>query len=228
MRIEDLNAYWDGLLALGRGFKSPEEARLQLIEEASSSDSLEGLIQQWVLVNDLGQPQLLQLKIWLQLSYAQLADVFRCSPREIAQWLKAQRSLLLPAYPAGRDRPSEATEGLSCFMVEQYLSQWIDSEVLDIRVIQSMKHHLSLCSDCRARLEIYRELQGRILYSRPRSPAPSESEWNQTIRTVQRKEKRLLIRIVVYVIVILALATAGVLWLVLAPEKSPNIFELPG
>jgi len=74
----------------------------------------------------------------------------------------------------------------------------------------------------------YRELQGRILHSRPRSPAPSENEWNQTIRLVHRKEKRLLIRIVVYVIVVLALAAAGILWLVLAPEKSPNIFELPG
>jgi len=228
VRVEDLNAYWDGLLALGRGFKSPEEARLQLIEEASSSDSLEGLIQQWVLVNDLGQPQLLQLKIWLQLSYAQLAEIFRCSPREIAQWLKAQRSLLLPAYPSSREQSSEPIEGLSCFMVEQYLSQWIDSEVVDVRVIQSMKQHLSLCSDCRARLDVYRELQGRILHSRPRSPAPSENEWNQTIRLVHRKEKRLLIRIVVYVIVVLALAAAGILWLVLAPEKSPNIFELPG
>lgn len=227
MRYQDLNSYWDGLLALGRRFSKAEEARAQLIEEASSSDSLEDLVEQWVLVNDLGQPQLLQLKIWLQMSYSQLAQVFRCGQREIAQWLKAQRSLYLPAYPVGQPMTAEHADGLSCFMVEQYLSQWIDAEIFDVRTIQSLRQHLSDCSACQERLELYRQLQSKILSSRPSYQAISDQEWRETLNAHRRRERRWLVRLILYVAAIVLLALVGIVWVVLVPEKSPNIFELP-
>ncbi len=227
MRYEDLNTYWDGLLALGKRFSRAEEARAQLIEEASSSDSLEDLVEQWVLVNDLGQPQLLQLKIWLQMSYSQLAQVFRCSQREIAQWLKAQRALYLPAYPVGSQAAAESADGLSCFMVEQYLSQWMDAEIFDVRTIQSLRQHLSDCPGCQDRLELYRQLQSKILSSRPSYQAISDHEWRDTLRSYQRRERRWMVRLILYAFLIVLLTVVGITWLVLVPEKSPNIFELP-
>jgi predicted anti-sigma-YlaC factor YlaD len=112
-------------------------------------------------------------------------------------------------------------------MVEQYLSQWIDAEIFDVRTIQSLRQHLSDCSACQERLELYRQLQSKILNSRPSYQAISDQEWRETLKAYHRRERRWLVRLILYAAALVLLAVVGIVWLVLVPEKSPNIFELP-
>lgn len=227
MDRESLNLHLNSLLSLSR---EPEQAREILLEMAYEHDSWEEFIAEWLLSQGCGEEQLLEIKVLLGASYERLARIFGLHYREVAQLLRTQRSQRLGAYPKrGQEAwPSrEGPGGLSCFMVEQYLSPWIDGEWESLGVLASIRDHLNRCPSCYKRLQQYRHLQAELLAERMQFPRVSEEEW--VAMHLQRKQKRrrrwgfsLL------ALIGLALLVLFIQWILQKqPERMPNIYELP-
>ncbi|MDB5036539.1 MAG: hypothetical protein JWQ35_67 [Bacteriovoracaceae bacterium] len=216
-----LNTYLDGFLSLA---SDKEASRLLLIDESLSAESLLDLLRQWVWLQDLDQASCLKLKLWFQLSYSDLSLMFGVSRREVNQWLRNQRVLLLPTY---RPTPNLA-EGLSCFMVEQHLSPWLDGELDDLKRARGIHSHLGNCRNCQQRLESYRELQSLILLSRNHEPEIREDEWESSIQKLRSERKKQVSRVFISLAVILAISSL-LAWAIFSkPEKMPNVYEIQG
>ena len=216
-----LNLYLEGLLSLS---SDKSTARLILIREALSAASLVELLQEWVWIQGLDHTSALKLKIWFQLSYRELSEVFNCSIREVVQLLRNQRLQLLPVY-----RPEKAAQGvMSCFMVEQYLSVWMDCEISERKTIEDITDHLKACSSCHDRLIQFRNLQSLILNSRGEASEIDEMEWNEALRYFQSENRKRLWKITVFGMVVLAVSLL-LAWAIFAkPEKMPNVYEIQG
>lgn len=230
MNCDQVNFYIEGLLSL---VEQPEAAdigdlRSQLIEEAAYSDDILDLLRQWLVVHDLGLESALKAKVWLALSYQDLGEVFGIKARELAQVLRAQRAAYLPTYPpVSKALDSEEISGVSCFMVEQHLSQWMDAEIIDVRMIQTMRVHLDECKTCNERLEAYRGLQRKILQQRKSWPGLSKLEWNSALAIQDQKRRRFLRTLILYGFAILIVAVVVTVFFASRPDRMPNVYEIP-
>jgi len=230
MNCDQVNFYIEGLLSL---VDSPEDSSIgglrgQLIEEAAYSKDILELLRQWLAVNDLGADAALKVRVWFALSYQQLGQVFGIKPRELAQVLRTQRTLYLPTYPpVSKALESQEISGVSCFMVEQHLSQWIDSEITDVRMIQAVRAHIDDCLHCESRLEAYRDLQKKILLQRKSWPALSDLEWETALQAERQRHTKFVRTLILYGVAILIVAGVVIVFFASRPDKMPNIYELP-
>jgi hypothetical protein len=216
---QSLNVYLSSFLSLA---KDQNVARLILIREAISADSLRELIQEWAWIQDLDQNSALKLKLWFQLTYTELAEVFGITAREVSQLIRNQRVAMLPNY-----RPEGGTSGeFSCFMLEQHLSPWMDGEVRDTKTIESIFSHTQKCFECRKRLEGFRNLQSSLLDSRIQTEEIAEAEWSEALRILQRERASQRNRIVL-IGISLILLSLFIAWAIFSkPDKMPNIYEI--
>lgn len=199
------------------------QSRMALIEEALGGDSLLEILQEWMWVNNIDEAWLLSLKTWFQLSYADLAKLFRLSRREIAQKLRNQRMNLVSVRRASGD---EDVHGISCFMVEQHLSSWLDGEIEEMRVMSSIFAHLEKCHECRERLEEFRNLQAKVLSLRKSYAPISQEEWIDSVNQLKIERQRSLQKLIFFGILMI-LALSILTWFILSkPEKIPNIYEI--
>ena len=226
MQRETLNLYLDALWTLTED-KGTADRHL-LIEEAIEAESLLSLLSEWAAIQDLNEASALKMKVWFGLSYTQLSELWDLPYRQIVQMIRSQRAALLPTYPPTH-RAQEATQidGLSCFMVEQNLSSWLDGEC-DLQMVENLWAHIHHCADCEHRLTFYRDLQTVILAERSKAKSVSEDEWNDARlrlrrESLQRKVRGVLIAVIVAVICLLL---GLVIWT--KPEKMPNIYEIEG
>ncbi|MBN8555027.1 MAG: hypothetical protein J0L93_06240 [Deltaproteobacteria bacterium] len=229
MKIESLNLYLDGLLGL---CSDPESNRAPLIEEAAATADICELLQDWLWLLDLDEKSCLQIRVWFGLSYRQLGKVLHLSSREVAQLIKSQRAQMLSTYPAislatSKVQEDEKIAGLSCFMVEQHLSAWSDSELIDPKIQESIQTHLRACALCTQRLQEYRQLQADILKKRPSFEAVTEKESQKVLKIASRRKRDRILRFAYWIFIILTVLTflAWVIWS--KPEKMPNIYEIP-
>lgn len=225
---EQINLYIEPLLSLVPiGDKGQSDVRYQLIEEGISSDDFVELIRQWMVVHDLDQSAALALKTWFSLSYARLGEILNMSPKEVSQLIRSLRTQQLPTYPpVSKSLDSEAIAGLSCFMVEQSLSAWLDSEIQDTRTVESIHQHLAKCSDCSNRLSVYRDLHRQVLAQRKHWPAVTEREWTDALEKMSQRRRRFIHSSLIYVAIALLTGAivAGFIWS--RPEETPNIYEI--
>lgn len=227
MNRDELNIYIDAYLGLS---SDPKAARRTLIEEASGVETPLELIRRWILLQSVGVDQILELKSWFGLSYSDLGEILHVSAKEVGQLLRKQRAALLPAYPSPgslQEGDEAAFGGISCFMVEQHMSAWVDGELQDIPILRSLKVHLASCEACTARLEAYRELQASILKQRAPQASISQKEWDETLEAALRRFRIFLGRTVGVVILVIVVGTLGVWALRSKSEKMPNIYEIP-
>lgn len=230
MRREELNMFLDGLLSLSPD--QSKDSRKLLIELASVSGSYSELLAEWLSFHDFWKDKILEIKTWMGLSYFQLMTLFNCSHREVGRILSAKRSQQLPPYPAktlsstAPPRQDDEIEGISCFMVEQHLSSWIDGEWETYSEVSKIQKHLDACPACRQRLQDYRSLHQVVLKQRRSYEAVSEREWRATLEELQRLKVRRRFRYILSFSFII-LVVVGIFYLVEAqPEKMPNIYEI--
>jgi hypothetical protein len=219
-----VNAHIDGFLSL---VDDTEKTRFLLVEEARSALSVWELLRDWLWMNNLGLDSALKVKVWFALSYDQMGHVFAMQASEILQTLRSQRSQRLSSYPSLTDSGvSEKVAGISCFMIEQHLSAWIDGEIENTNLLQSLKAHLGKCKACTARLKKYRELQSEILKERHKISPISDKVWVEIRSQVRARNRKRIIKIsaVVVTIGIVCGILAWVIWT--KPEKMPNIYEI--
>ena len=224
MLREAVNTYIDAFLSM---VPDSEDSQGLLVEEAKSADSVWELLRDWLLTNNLGFEVALQVKVWFGLNYKDLGFVMGLSSREVLQLVRTQRSQMLPSYPSvERSHQSEKIEGLSCFMVEQYLSPWLDGELLNDEMLAPLKAHLEKCEPCRNRLQEYRNLQSRILAERKHYNPISEDDWLDIKRNLTRRKRLRIIRwsAGVFSVLLVCSFLAWVMWS--KPEKMPNIYEI--
>jgi len=229
MEREQINVYIEPLLNLvpSEAVNQASDIRSQLIEEAVSSDDFEDLVRQWLAVHDQDETVALRLKTWFSLSYSQLGRILNLSAKDVSQVLRGQRTQHLPTYPPVSKSLETATiGGLSCFMVEQSLSAWIDSEVQDSRQVANLQIHLNACGDCRDRLAAYRQLHQWLLHQRQSWPSVTELEWNDALRTLERRRKKFIQTVLFYVglAALIGLIAFGFFWS--QPIEAPNIYEI--
>src|SRR5690606_35630732 len=108
--------------------------------------------------------------------------------------------------------------GLSCFIVEQYLSPWMDGEIEDGQLRESLKAHLSACSDCHNRLEEYRQLQSRVLAERRSFEPIKEEEWQWGISDLKRRHRKRLVKVSAFLMMVMVVA-GTVTWALNARTK---------
>lgn len=223
MEREELNIYIDGLLSLS---EAPDEARSQLIELAFFHDDWPTFLAEWLWLNHKAIDVAWKLKSWFAWSYSELAEVFALDFREFGRTLRSQRLERLGPYPSASQDELPHYGGLSCFMVEQQLSNWIDSEWEDTTGLHPIHRHLSECTPCKERLYAYRKLQAEVLTERAKFEPITAEEWLKAYRRVQKKKWQA--RRQWTVVMLLALAfLAIILWMLQSqPEKMPNIYEI--
>ena len=149
--------------------------------------------------------------------------VFRVE--RIGQKLRNLRAELVP--PLLTLAEGEVIEGISCFMVEQYLSSFIDSEIADFQSLKLVRKHLDRCRLCNERLHTYRSLQSQILASRLVFTKVEESEWQGRKNFDAHRRRISLFKALFTFLLLLAFAgfIAWVFWS--KPEKMPNVYEIP-
>jgi len=226
MAREQLNLYLDGLLSLSR---YPDDiSRERLVQVCGDSESFEELLGEWIWVNGLSPEILLNLKLWFGLRYQNLADLFGLSIREVDQMLRGLRVRELGGYPElshlNKDAPDSGR--ISCFMVEQRLSAWVDTEWEDLTGLKDLQAHLERCQNCRERLKSYRRLQMKILGERKEFLAISEEEWSQLQQRIGRQKIRNRAKWLASVIIAI-IVFIGIVWVINSKsERAPNIYEI--
>lgn len=227
---DETNIYIEGLLSLldpADWEGSEREVRTQLIVEAHFSAQLEDLLSQWILLHELRRERVLWLKVWLSLSYAQLGRVYGVSAKEIGQWLRALRVEKLPTYPPiSKALETQEVSGISCFMVEQHLSLWLDAEISDMRVITQVRQHLDRCLDCQMRLEAYRHQHEVLLRQRRRAPGFSKLEWDSALLEYRKGRRKFWRRFFVFAVGAIIVAIILGALLLSRPDRMPNIYEI--
>jgi len=223
--LATLNLYLDGFLSLPRKVDdSLDLQRKTLIEEAAFSENLLDLLEEWLWLYEMGADRALRLKLWFRLSDRQLAELFHLGSLDISQVLRNERSALLPHYHPSDQ--SGAPVGFSCFMVDQHLSTWIDSEISDLRTLAVMDEHLGKCPDCHSRLQAHRKLHAEILQQKLSFRAVDEDEWLSTLNAYRSRVRRRWSRLFVYMIVFASVLGSFGWFLWSKPEKMPNIYEI--
>ena len=197
-----------------------------LIEEAFEAKNLEELISDWLWTGSYDHQSALELRTWFQLNYQELGSIYELNPREIAQILRNLRAQRLQSPELIENEAALDATGLSCFMVEQHLSSWIDEEVSDLRSLQNMEQHLAYCEKCHQRLSAYRELHSTILQQRKHFEPVTPEEWEETIEAYFTRRRRFVLRSLLYIGALLAIV--GVLsWAIwFQQERMPNVYEI--
>jgi len=223
---EQLNLYLDGLLSLSR---YPEDvSRERLVQVCGDSESFEELLGEWIWVNGLSPEISLKLKLWFGLQYQNLADLFGLSIREVDQMLRGLRVRELGSYPElshlNKDAPGSGR--ISCFMVEQRLSAWVDTEWEDLTGLKELQAHLEECENCRGRLKSYRQLQMKILGERKEFSAVTEEDWTLLQMQIGRKKIRNRAKWLAYGMIAIIIFI-GIVWVIKSrSERAPNIYEI--
>jgi len=231
MDLETLNLYLDGLLSLVLEHKAEfqeRDLRALLIEESAQALSFSDLVYEWLSLHSLSEEEALKMKIWFALPYKDLAEILSISTREVGQLLRTQRSLLLPNRVLRDEQQQSPPQigGLSCFMIEQHLSVWIDGEIQDATTEESLRGHLKQCRECRGRLEEYRTLQEKLLSQRQSFPSIAEEEWSNVLRMAKVRRRQRIAKSSAYflVVCVLCFLIVWVFWSKAA--KTPNIYDI--
>lgn len=220
-----MNMVLDALLSLSQKPDSIDQ-RMQVAELARQSDSLPELVGRWLWLQNRGQDAILELKLWLGFSYRELQELFGYDYREIQQLIRAERLRYLGNYPALDHPQKDNLHGLSCFMVEHKLSEWVDSEWEDSSQLESLHRHLNDCRYCRERLQRYRYLNQEILGLRKCSKKITQQEWQGLNHEVQIKNRKHIMKLglVLFVVVMSIVALSSLV--MMQPEEEPNVFSI--
>lgn len=230
MQREEINIYIDGFLSLVPLSESltDRELRTQLIEAAQGAENLETLIQDWLLLHDLGLEKTEEVFNFFRLNYRQLTHIFSRGEREVGQLLRSLRILRLPTYPpAQRALETSQHSGLSCFMVEQQLSGWLDGEIQDQRMVSQLQAHLLGCDPCRERRDAYRNLQAQQFLKKRIHPAISALEWQQTLQDLAKARRRFWRAVIFYGVSAVVVGALIITFFWVKPDALPNIYESP-
>lgn len=225
MRRSDLNLFLDAYLAFVQSPEKLAEARRYLIELAIESEDPMSLLSSWLWGQRKGLDTALYVKLWFGLGYSELGELYGLSSREIGQILRSQRIALLGSYPPLEQEKKEIS-GISCFMLEQRMSEWVDSEFEDLSSLSDLREHLDKCPNCEERLSFYRRLQTQILDKRLAQPQITQTEWDQVKSEMKRlalREKIKFFSMTVIGLLILSLA----IWIYIrSGDKMPNVYEI--
>ena len=219
MQLEEVNLYIDPLMAVA--FKRPD--RSLLVELAEESEGLEDLLRNWLWEQDRGSDAALEIKNLFQLRYDDLGRIFSLNFKEVTQLLRTQRAESIGAYVKREDSHAG---GISCFLVDQLLSPWVDSEWDNLLGLDQVGRHLEICTSCSRRLHEYRELNAKILAKRMAVPLLFEDEWVRTLKRLRRVARKRHLKVFSAILLILAAIVA--LWILVAqrPEKTLNVYEI--
>jgi len=220
---QDLNVHLSNFFSL---VPEGDAGREALIVLAANSSSFQQLLREWLWEQDLGLDQILQLKTYFTLGYMDLGKLFGLERREVAQQLRSRRLEVLGSYPRiDQGDFSDGPAGLSCFMVEQQLSQWLDCEWEELSSLAPIRKHLEFCPACSHRLQSYRELHRNLLEKRASPSAISEREWIATLLKYKRVRRK---KVFKWLAILATLAAILILfvWIIQQqPERMPNIYE---
>jgi hypothetical protein len=225
MQRENVNLFFSRLFILVP--ESPH-SRAKIIEIAAESEDVFDFLRDWLWTVGAGMDHILELKLAFGWTYAELGKLFGLSPREIGQQIRSKRLRSLGAYPRV-DQGDFSVEqgGLSCFMLEQHLSQWLDCEWEDLGLLPKIKDHLRLCPACKHRLKEYRRIHENLLAQfLPVAPIEAE-EWEQVLSVAQRNKR---IKILKWAAILAGLVGLLIIfiWIIRQqPETMPNIYEIP-
>lgn len=223
MNREELNQLIDGLLSLAP--ESPEKRR-ELVELATLQPHWVGLVAEWLWLNQRSLETAIYLKVWLGWTYRRIGEVYGLDFRETSQLIKSQRMERLGSYPPPQDEEVPDYAGISCFMVDQNLSPWIDSEWEKAYGLAQVYQHIEACKHCRFRRELYWKLQSEILEERRLIKPVGEAEWSEIIEALRLRQRKRVIRWLSIVFLIFSLLGI-ILWMIQSqPEKMPNIYEI--
>lgn len=225
MNRESLNLFFERLFILT---DESDSARADIIEIASESEDATQFLQEWLWSVGVGLDQALEIKLAFGFTYAELGELFGLSSREVGQQLRARRLKELGPYPRVDQGDFSVEEGgLSCFMLEQHLSQWLDCEWEDLSLLPKIKAHLRLCPACKGRLQSYRQFHQSLLDRFPSVSPVSETEWNRVLEEsrVARRKKLLKWGLILFAMLFVL---AIFVWIIRQqPETMPNIYEIP-
>jgi len=223
MDREELNQLIDGLLSLAP--QSPEKRR-ELVELATLQPDWVGLVSEWLWLNQRSLEAAIYLKVWLGWTYRRIGEVYGLDFREVSQLIKSQRMESLGSYPPPQEEEVPDFAGISCFMVDQNLSPWIDSEWEKSYGLSQVYQHIEACKHCRSRRELYWKLQSKILEERRSTLPVEESEWSEIRGALRSRQRKKVIKWVSILLLIFSLLGI-ILWMIQSqPEKMPNIYEI--
>jgi hypothetical protein len=194
-----------------------------LIELAEEAQDLPELVREWLFELNRGLDASLELKVLFQFHYADLGQIFNLSFKEVTQALRSQRAALLGSY---LKREASQAGGISCFLVDQLLSPWVDSEWDNLAGMDRLGVHLLSCPSCSERLQLYRDLNSKILQRRGLFPLIRPEEWGRVLRLARQRRRFQAWRAVFIVALILGGVSAALLVLSQRPEKTPNVYEI--
>lgn len=226
--LQKLNAYRDAFLSLSSVTADQlPERRQWLVLAGDDAQNLSELVQSYVWDFGILEDEILSFKTWFALDYRAFGEILGRSPREVGQLLRQVRVAELETYPpVERAFESNQLGGLSCFMVEQHLSAWVDNELQDPSIKEQMEIHLTHCEPCAARLQVYRGLQSKILSARRVFPPLTDEEVSRIRERSKREERRALFKVASVMAIAASLAVVGV-WIALSGhEKMPNVYEM--
>lgn len=223
MNREELNQLIDGLLSLA---PPGSEKRRELVELATLQPSWIGLVSEWLWLNQRSLEAAIYLKVWLGWPYRRIGEVYGLDFREVSQLIKSQRMERLGSYPPPQEEEVPDYAGISCFMVDQNLSPWIDSEWEKSYGLAQVYQHVEACKHCLARRELYWKLQSQILEERRSVPPIDVEEWTKIREAFGFRQRKKLIKwMILLFFIFFVLGT--ILWMIQSqPEKMPNIYEI--
>jgi len=225
MRRSDLNLYLDALLAFVVDQSNTEQARRELVEIALEAEDFNSLLSAWLWNQKKGLDAALYVKLWFGLRYQDLGELYGLSDREISQVLRSQRIGILGSYPP-LDQEKREVAGISCFMLEQRMSEWVDSEFEDLSSLPNLRQHFEGCSFCKNRLASYRKLQTQILESRKLQTPVSAEEWSQVEKEMRQRAFRERFKLISMALMVVVLSAAAI-WIYTRTEsKMPNVYEI--
>lgn len=217
-----LNLYLDPLMQISD--LELKEARRKLIELAYELENIEDLLPEWMWMNQAGEDLSLRVMLWFGLGYDQLAEIFGYSIKEIRQLIRSQRVAELGRYPA-LGHKSQDFGGISCFMVEQNLSAWMDSEWEDLAGVQAMQAHLKDCNACRDRLMEYRKLQEKIISEKRTHPEIEKTEWDEAVGVLKQRIRTRRAQYAVIGLIFVSIVGLTIWVLESQPDEMPNVYR---
>ncbi len=220
MTLNELNVYLDGILSLS---PDSDDTRWQLAELYDPSFTLVDLLRELHIIYGWSDSTVYAAKVWFSLSYADLAQIYSLDEKSISQIMRSERMRGLPPY---RPQTTTSAGALSCFMVDQLLSPFIDLEIQESSVRGAVQEHLAGCDACSGRLAFIRQLDAVKWKERKAFKPFSYQEWEALQQLVKERDRFERGQWSVLAGLIFMTLGFAIWFLASSPAELPNIYEM--
>jgi len=136
--------------------------------------------------------------------------------------------LLREAFEISQLKSSHEFGGISCFVFEQSMSRWLDSEFEDFSQLPKFQEHLDKCHSCQSTLEAFRKGDKELYRSKQRYPVMSQREFDETKRRAQQQWRKARVKAAVFTFLIVGFLALIFYFLFQSHGPTPNVFEMRG